>query len=187
MVSPTDTEALQGLDALMNALNVWNGGVILISHDERFITSVAKEVRKALLCSLRYTLIAFLALGMRRRHRHQVQRRRSSLQGLSTDKHSDLAARTDVFHRVSLSATSKQNLREVPVHRFHTAKFAADRHVRSVLYHAMLYIEVVGREVICTLLPPRHSLRASRYSATNHGKISFKSQFLPFLLHGTDV
>ena len=29
----------------MNALNVWNGGVILISHDERFITSVAKEVR----------------------------------------------------------------------------------------------------------------------------------------------
>ena len=29
----------------MLALNTWNGGVIIISHDERFITSVAKEVR----------------------------------------------------------------------------------------------------------------------------------------------
>jgi ATPase subunit of ABC transporter with duplicated ATPase domains len=28
----------------MMALNTWNGGVIVISHDERFITSVAKEV-----------------------------------------------------------------------------------------------------------------------------------------------
>jgi ATP-binding cassette subfamily F protein 3 len=28
----------------MKALQVWNGGVIIISHDERFITSVAKEV-----------------------------------------------------------------------------------------------------------------------------------------------
>jgi ATP-binding cassette subfamily F protein 3 len=28
----------------MNALHVWNGGVILISHDERFITKVASEV-----------------------------------------------------------------------------------------------------------------------------------------------
>lgn len=28
----------------MTALSSWNGGVILISHDERFITSVAKEV-----------------------------------------------------------------------------------------------------------------------------------------------
>jgi len=28
----------------MNALKKWNGGVILISHDERFITSVANEV-----------------------------------------------------------------------------------------------------------------------------------------------
>lgn len=34
----------QGLDALMAALNAWNGGVIVISHDERFITTVAKEV-----------------------------------------------------------------------------------------------------------------------------------------------
>lgn len=28
----------------MTALNIWNGGVIVISHDERFITTVAKEV-----------------------------------------------------------------------------------------------------------------------------------------------
>jgi ATP-binding cassette, subfamily F, member 3 len=31
----------------MAALGTWNGGVIIISHDERFITSVAKEVRDA--------------------------------------------------------------------------------------------------------------------------------------------
>lgn len=41
---------LQGLDALMNALKIWNGGVILISHDERFITSVANEAHIVLLC-----------------------------------------------------------------------------------------------------------------------------------------
>ena len=28
----------------MQALDTWNGGVILISHDERFITKVASEV-----------------------------------------------------------------------------------------------------------------------------------------------
>lgn len=28
----------------MTALDTWNGGVIVISHDERFITTVAKEV-----------------------------------------------------------------------------------------------------------------------------------------------
>ena len=28
----------------MTALRDWNGGVIVISHDERFITTVAKEV-----------------------------------------------------------------------------------------------------------------------------------------------
>lgn len=28
----------------MAALNSWNGGVIVISHDERFITTVAREV-----------------------------------------------------------------------------------------------------------------------------------------------
>jgi ATPase subunit of ABC transporter with duplicated ATPase domains len=29
----------------MAALELFNGGVIVISHDERFITKVAKEVR----------------------------------------------------------------------------------------------------------------------------------------------
>jgi len=41
---------MKGLDALMAALNSWNGGVIVISHDERFITTVAKEVSLPKLC-----------------------------------------------------------------------------------------------------------------------------------------
>jgi len=41
---PTNHLDLEGLDALMHALRTWNGGVIVISHDERFITSVAKEL-----------------------------------------------------------------------------------------------------------------------------------------------
>ena len=31
----------------MLVLQKWNGGVIIISHDERFITAVAKEVTEA--------------------------------------------------------------------------------------------------------------------------------------------
>ncbi|KAG7096586.1 hypothetical protein E1B28_004005 [Marasmius oreades] len=41
---PTNHLDIEGLDALMTALNTWNGGVIIISHDERFITNVAKEL-----------------------------------------------------------------------------------------------------------------------------------------------
>ncbi|KAH9836710.1 P-loop containing nucleoside triphosphate hydrolase protein [Rhodofomes roseus] len=41
---PTNHLDIEGLDALMQALTSWNGGVILISHDERFITTVAKEL-----------------------------------------------------------------------------------------------------------------------------------------------
>ncbi|KAI0668681.1 P-loop containing nucleoside triphosphate hydrolase protein [Trametes maxima] len=41
---PTNHLDIEGLDALMTALSSWNGGVILISHDERFITKVAKEL-----------------------------------------------------------------------------------------------------------------------------------------------
>ncbi|KAF9652047.1 P-loop containing nucleoside triphosphate hydrolase protein [Thelephora ganbajun] len=41
---PTNHLDIEGLDALMNALKIWNGGVILISHDERFITSAANEL-----------------------------------------------------------------------------------------------------------------------------------------------
>lgn len=36
----------------MAALSSWNGGVIVISHDERFITTVAKEVRSPNLVSI---------------------------------------------------------------------------------------------------------------------------------------
>ncbi|KAJ6573937.1 P-loop containing nucleoside triphosphate hydrolase protein [Mycena vulgaris] len=41
---PTNHLDIEGLDALMLALEKWNGGVIIISHDERFITTVAKEL-----------------------------------------------------------------------------------------------------------------------------------------------
>ncbi|ETW78354.1 ABC transporter [Heterobasidion irregulare TC 32-1] len=41
---PTNHLDLEGLDALMMALSAWNGGVIVISHDERFITTVAREL-----------------------------------------------------------------------------------------------------------------------------------------------
>ncbi|KAI5885140.1 P-loop containing nucleoside triphosphate hydrolase protein [Schizophyllum commune H4-8] len=41
---PTNHLDIEGLDALMDALFSWNGGVIIISHDERFITKVAKEL-----------------------------------------------------------------------------------------------------------------------------------------------
>ncbi|CCO27854.1 ATP-binding cassette, sub-family F, member 3 [Rhizoctonia solani AG-1 IB] len=44
---PTNHLDIEGLDALMNALQSWNGGVILISHDERFITTVSNEVSGA--------------------------------------------------------------------------------------------------------------------------------------------
>lgn len=41
----------------MHALDQWNGGVIIISHDERFITTVAKQasfysVMRALMLTL---------------------------------------------------------------------------------------------------------------------------------------
>ncbi|KAF8640386.1 hypothetical protein AX17_000056 [Amanita inopinata Kibby_2008] len=41
---PTNHLDIEGLDALMTALQKWNGGVIIISHDERFITAVANEL-----------------------------------------------------------------------------------------------------------------------------------------------
>jgi hypothetical protein len=54
---------LQGLDALMHALTSWNGGVIIISHDERFITTVAKEV--SILMILQGQLLpCFPAMGL---------------------------------------------------------------------------------------------------------------------------
>jgi energy-coupling factor transporter ATP-binding protein EcfA2 len=35
---------IEGIDALMAAIKKWNGGCILISHDTRFITTVANEL-----------------------------------------------------------------------------------------------------------------------------------------------
>lgn len=52
---PTNHLDLEGLDGLMLALSTWNGGVIVISHDERFITSVAREVRD-------FAVISYLSL-----------------------------------------------------------------------------------------------------------------------------
>ena len=49
----------------MSVLQKWNGGVIIISHDERFITTVAKEVCSVKL--LRHFLIDdvfLLAMGL---------------------------------------------------------------------------------------------------------------------------
>ncbi|BGP28205.1 hypothetical protein JCM10295v2_007192 [Rhodotorula toruloides] len=41
---PTNHLDIEGLDALMDALNVWNGGVLVISHDSTFIHTVCKEL-----------------------------------------------------------------------------------------------------------------------------------------------
>jgi len=41
---PTNHLDIEGLDALMVALHKWNGGIIIISHDEKFITAVANEL-----------------------------------------------------------------------------------------------------------------------------------------------
>lgn len=81
----------------MLALSQWNGGVIIISHDEKFITTVAKEVRlpsppiltSSLHLSSRCRLVEFvadgtlvrIAVGLRRRNGIEVQGRRAGLQG----------------------------------------------------------------------------------------------------------
>ncbi|KAM0748253.1 putative regulation of translational elongation-related protein [Meredithblackwellia eburnea MCA 4105] len=41
---PTNHLDIEGLDALMAALNVWNGGVIVISHDTTFINTVCDQL-----------------------------------------------------------------------------------------------------------------------------------------------
>ena len=41
---PTNHLDIEALDALVDAINRWNGGVIVISHDERFINSCLKEM-----------------------------------------------------------------------------------------------------------------------------------------------
>lgn len=41
---PTNHLDIEALDALMDAINRWNGGVIVVSHDERFINSCLNEM-----------------------------------------------------------------------------------------------------------------------------------------------
>ena len=41
---PTNHLDIEALDALMEAINHWNGGVIVVSHDERFINGCLKEM-----------------------------------------------------------------------------------------------------------------------------------------------
>lgn len=41
---PSNHLDIEGIDALMAAIKKWNGGVILISHDTRFITTVANQL-----------------------------------------------------------------------------------------------------------------------------------------------
>jgi hypothetical protein len=64
----------------MAALSKWNGGVILISHDERFITTVANEVSRSLFGAQSFCSTN-IALGVWGRHGHQVHGRCASLQG----------------------------------------------------------------------------------------------------------
>ena len=92
----------------MNALSAWNGGVILISHDERFITSVAKEVRAASDVSAFDPDILRLAVGVCGRNRRKVQRRCAGVQGLLPRR---LYHRwnTDDVYRALLSATSRRS------------------------------------------------------------------------------
>lgn len=67
----------------MNALQSWNGGVILISHDERFITTVSNEVTTCLdTIDPILTICLLPAVGMWRRSGNEIQGRRTSLQGI---------------------------------------------------------------------------------------------------------
>lgn len=64
----------------MAALSAWNGGVILISHDERFITTVAKEV--SVFGPLYPGLVfngSISAVGMWRHNDNKIQRGRTKL------------------------------------------------------------------------------------------------------------
>jgi len=74
---------VQGIDALMNAIESWNGGVIVISHDERFINTVAKEVSAVQSICFVLRSSAIPALGVRRGRGLQVQGRRIIVQGMA--------------------------------------------------------------------------------------------------------
>lgn len=66
----------------MAALSAWNGGVIVISHDERFITKVASEVRP-LFVNLRQACTDSYDLLTRRSYGYaQMERCRSTTEML---------------------------------------------------------------------------------------------------------
>jgi len=41
---PTNHLDIETIDALANAINIWDGGVVLVSHDFRLIGQIAKEI-----------------------------------------------------------------------------------------------------------------------------------------------
>jgi ATPase subunit of ABC transporter with duplicated ATPase domains len=58
-------------DALMEALKIWHGGVILISHDERFINNVCKQLWVCADGTLSKWWVAFVFRGLAvRGHTH---------------------------------------------------------------------------------------------------------------------
>lgn len=77
---PSNHLDIEGIDALMAAIKKWNGGVILISHDTRFITNGARLFSLVLLAVVFGLTVRLVsrerALGLRGRHGQQVLRRR---------------------------------------------------------------------------------------------------------------
>jgi ATPase subunit of ABC transporter with duplicated ATPase domains len=53
---------MEGLDALIGALKEFKGGVIVISHDERFITRVGTQVRKHLQAETNTTMLTYVSI-----------------------------------------------------------------------------------------------------------------------------
>lgn len=49
MIKPSNHLDIEGIDALIEALKLYKGGVISISHDERFITNTANQVSGGIL------------------------------------------------------------------------------------------------------------------------------------------
>lgn len=72
---------IEGIDALIEALKVYKGGVISISHDERFITNTSNQVSQSNVRDYTgITVLIRLALGVRRWMRQQVHGRCGKVQ-----------------------------------------------------------------------------------------------------------
>ena len=138
----------------MNALATWNGGVILISHDERFITSVAKEVSEWLHsfgieadrnpssgCALTVQSLSSRATS---RHTRSVDRSAQWRHTLTS------------IRRASLSATLKRNREVLSPLGFHGHEKArtASRHVRFIVYllHCCMSKASVPCHIVATCL-----------------------------------